>query len=89
MDSGQLVLGNYWIDVRPTDLWPDVFMTGPRQQRRLRKADYIDGWSVYTPQPRVVLLVEPEIRKPSANPRLDARTMYASRFPPLSTNPLI
>ena len=57
MDSGQLVLGNYWIDVRPDRLWPDVFMTGPRQQRRLRKSDYIDGWSVYTRNRGVVLLV--------------------------------
>lgn len=57
MDSGQLVLGNYWIDVSPDKLWPDVFMTGPRQQRRLRKSDYIDGWSVYTRNRGVVLLV--------------------------------
>jgi len=57
MDSGQLVLGNLWIDVRPDKLWPDVFMTGPRQQRRLRKSNYIDGWSLYTRNRGVVLLV--------------------------------
>jgi hypothetical protein len=57
MDSGQLVLGNFWIDVRPDRLWPDVFMTGPRQQRRLRAARYIDGWSVYTRNRGVVLLI--------------------------------
>jgi molybdate transport system substrate-binding protein len=57
MDSGVLSLGNYWIDVRPDRLWPDVFMTGPRQQRRLRKSKYIDGWSVYTRNRGVVLLV--------------------------------
>jgi ABC-type molybdate transport system substrate-binding protein len=57
MDSGQLVLGNFWVDVRPNKLWPDVFMTGPRQQRRLRKANYIDNWSVYTRNRGVVLLV--------------------------------
>ena len=57
MDSGQLVLGNYWIDVRPNKLWPDVFMTGPRQQRRLRKSNYIAGWSVYARNRGVVLLV--------------------------------
>lgn len=57
MDSGRLVLGNYWIDVRPDKLWPDVFMTGPRQQRRLLKFNYIDGWSVYTRNRGVVLLV--------------------------------
>ena len=57
MDSGQLVLGNFWIDVRPDKLWPDVFMTGPRQQRRLLAERYIDGWSVYTRNRGVVLLV--------------------------------
>jgi ABC-type molybdate transport system substrate-binding protein len=57
MDSGNLVLGNYWIDVRRDKLWPDVFMTGPRQQRRLRKSNYIDGWSVYTRNRGVVLLI--------------------------------
>ena len=57
MESGQLVLGNYWIDVRPNKLWPDVFMTGPRQQRRLRKANYIAGWSVYARNRGVVLLI--------------------------------
>ena len=57
MDSGQLSLGNYWIDVQPDRLWPDVFMTGPRQQRRLRKSSYIDGWSVYARNRGVVLLV--------------------------------
>jgi ABC-type molybdate transport system substrate-binding protein len=63
MDSGVLVLGNYWIDVRPDALWPDVFMTGPRQQRRLRKSNYIAGWSVYTRNRGVVLLIR------AGNPR--------------------
>ena len=57
MDSGQLVLGNFSIDVRPDRLWPDVFMTGPRQQRRLAASKYIDGWSVFTRNRGVVLLV--------------------------------
>jgi ABC-type molybdate transport system substrate-binding protein len=57
MDSGQLLLGNLWIDVRPGKLWPDVFMTGPRQQRRLQAAKYIDSWWVYTRNRGVVLLV--------------------------------
>jgi ABC-type molybdate transport system substrate-binding protein len=57
MDSGQLLLGNLWIDVRPDRLWPDVFMTGPRQQRRLQAAKYINSWSVYTRNRGVVLLV--------------------------------
>jgi len=57
MDSGQLALGNLWLDVRPDRLWPDVFMTGPRQQRRLQKGSYIDGWSVYARNRGVVLLV--------------------------------
>jgi molybdate transport system substrate-binding protein len=57
MDSGQLLLGNFWIDVRPDRLWPDVFMTGPRQQRRMKAAKYLDGWAVYTRNRGVVLLV--------------------------------
>jgi molybdate transport system substrate-binding protein len=57
MESGQLVLGNFWIDVRPDKLWPDVFMTGPRQQRRLA-GKYIDGWSVYARNRGAVLLVK-------------------------------
>ena len=57
MDSGQLVLGNFSIDIRPDRLWPDVFMTGPRQQRRLLASKYIDGWSVYTRNRGVILLV--------------------------------
>jgi ABC-type molybdate transport system substrate-binding protein len=57
MDSGQLALGNMWLDVTPDRLWPDVFMTGPRQQRRLAKSKYIESWSVYTRNRGVVLLV--------------------------------
>jgi len=57
MDSGQLLLGNFWLDVRPDRLWPDVFMTGPRQQKRMQAAKYIDGWSVYTRNRGIVLLV--------------------------------
>jgi molybdate transport system substrate-binding protein len=63
MESGQLLLGNFWIDVRRDRLWPDVFMTGPRQQRRLQKARFIDGWSVYARNRGVVLLVR------SGNPK--------------------
>ncbi len=57
MESGQLVLGNFWLDVRPGRLWPDVFMTGPRQQRRLKAAKYVEGWSVYARNRSSVLLV--------------------------------
>jgi molybdate transport system substrate-binding protein len=57
MQAGQLLLGNFWLDVRPDKLWPDVFMTGPRQQRRLQAAKYLDGWSVYTRNRGMVLLV--------------------------------
>ena len=58
MQAGQLVLGNFWIDVRPDKLWPDVFMTGAGQQRRLRAANYIERWSVYARNRGVVLLVQ-------------------------------
>jgi len=57
MQGGQLVLGNFWLDVRPDKLWPDVFMTGARQQRRLRAAKYVEKWSVYTRNRGTVLLV--------------------------------
>ena len=57
MESGQLALGNFWIDVRPDRLWPDVFMTGPRQQRRLQAARFVDGWSIYARNRGAVLLV--------------------------------
>jgi molybdate transport system substrate-binding protein len=57
MDSGQLALGNFWLDVRPDKLWPDVFMTGARQQRRLAMSKYVDGWSPYARNRGVVLLV--------------------------------
>ncbi len=57
MDSGELLLGNLSIDVRPGKLWPDVFMTGPRQQRRLQSAKYVDNWWVYTRNRGAVLLV--------------------------------
>jgi molybdate transport system substrate-binding protein len=57
MQAGQIVLGNFWIDVRPDKLWPDVFMTGARQQQRLHAANFIDGWSVYARNRGMVLLV--------------------------------
>src|SRR4051812_24333380 len=57
MDSCKLLLGNLSIDVRPGKLWPDVFMTGPRQQRRMRASKYVDEWSVYTRNKGMVLLV--------------------------------
>jgi molybdate transport system substrate-binding protein len=57
MESGQILLGNYWMDVAPDKLWPDVFMTGARQQRRLATLKHVDGWSVYTRNRGVVLLV--------------------------------
>lgn len=57
MRAGTFVLGNFWIEVRPGKLWPDVFMTGARQQRRLATAKYVDSWSVYTRNRGVVLLI--------------------------------
>jgi molybdate transport system substrate-binding protein len=58
MQRGRIVLGNFWIDVRPGALWPDIFMTGPRQQRRLAAARYVDRWSIYTRNRGVVLLIQ-------------------------------
>lgn len=82
MDSGQLVLGNLSIDVRPGKLWPDVFMTGPRQQKRLRATKYIDSWSNYTRNRGVVLLVRAgnpkKIRGLSDLAREDVRVAISS-----------
>ena len=82
MDSGQLVLGNLSIDVKPGKLWPDVFMTGPRQQKRLRAARYIDSWSNYTRNRGVVLLVRAgnpkKIRGLSDLTREDVRVAISS-----------
>jgi molybdate transport system substrate-binding protein len=57
MQAGQLALGNFWIDVWPDRLWPDIFMTGSRQQRRLLGANYIERWSVFARNRGSVLLV--------------------------------
>ena len=57
MQAGQLLLGNLSIDVRPDKLWPDVFMTGRPQQRRMQAAKYVEEWSVYTRNRGMVLLV--------------------------------
>ena len=82
MESGQLVLGNFWFDVRPDKLWPDVFMTGPRQQRRLRAAKYIEGWSIFTRNRGAVLLIRSgnpkNIRGISDLLREDVRVAFSS-----------
>ena len=57
MQSGKLVLGNYWFDVAPGKLWPDVFMTGPRQQKRLKDLGHIDSYTLYARNRGAVLLV--------------------------------
>ncbi|SEK85277.1 molybdate ABC transporter substrate-binding protein [Nitrosovibrio tenuis] len=57
MASGQLVVGNMWFDVRPGRLWPDVFMTGPRQQKRLFDDGHIDSYTIYARNRGIVLLV--------------------------------
>lgn len=55
MDSGKLVLGNFWID---TDyVWPDLFLTGPRQQKLLYTKGYSDGYYLYNRNNGVGLLV--------------------------------
>src|SRR6185369_15686668 len=82
MESGQLALGNFWIDVRPGALWPDVFMTGPRQQRRLQAVKLVDGWSVYARNRGSVLLVRSgnpkNIRSLSDLMRADVRVALSS-----------
>jgi len=57
MDSASCPWATTGSTCGPTSSGPTVFMTGPRQQRRLRKSNYIDGWSVYTRNRGVVLLV--------------------------------
>jgi accessory colonization factor AcfC len=58
MDNGKLQVGNFWFDVRPDALWPDVFMTNTGQQARLFKSGYIDKYSIYTRNRGIVLLIK-------------------------------
>jgi molybdate transport system substrate-binding protein len=57
MVSGQLIIGNMWLDIRPGQLWPDIFMTGPRQQKRLFEDGLIDSYTIYARNRGAVLLV--------------------------------
>lgn len=43
MEKGELDLGSYNIKVTPDTLWPDVFMTGLRQQRRLDRNGFAEN----------------------------------------------
>ncbi|MDB6062179.1 MAG: glycine/betaine transporter substrate-binding protein [Verrucomicrobiaceae bacterium] len=58
MDSGKLLVGNFWFDVRPDALWPDVFMTNTAQHARLSKSGYTEKYSIYTRNRGMVLLVK-------------------------------
>jgi len=58
MDVGKLQVGNFWFDVRPDALWPDVFMTNTAQHTRLFQSGYIEKYAVYTRNKGVVLLVK-------------------------------
>jgi ABC-type molybdate transport system substrate-binding protein len=55
MDSGKLVIGNFWIDT--DEVWPDVFLTGPKQQKTLFTKGYSDGYYLYNRNKGVGLLV--------------------------------
>lgn len=55
MDSGKLVLGNMWIDT--DQVWPDLFLTGPRQQKTLYTKGYASGYYLYNRNNGVGLLV--------------------------------
>jgi molybdate transport system substrate-binding protein len=83
MESGQLALGNLSIDVHPDRLWPDVFMTGPRQQRRLQAARFVERWSIYARNRGAVLLVRQgtpkNIRGLSDLAREDVRVAISSQ----------
>jgi hypothetical protein len=41
MASGRLASGNFVVDIGPGSLWPDVFMAGGREHRRLAAAGWI------------------------------------------------
>lgn len=56
MDSKRLVLGNFWLDLHHT--WPDIFLTGPRQQTMLSQRGYIRGYYLYARNRGVGLLVK-------------------------------
>jgi ABC-type molybdate transport system substrate-binding protein len=58
MDGGKLQVGNFWFDVRPDALWPDVFMTNTAQFTRLHNSGYIDKYSIYTRNRGTVLLIK-------------------------------
>src|SRR5258706_6789964 len=48
MQSGQLLLGNFWLEVRADKLCPVAFHTGPRTVQVLRGATEITSWAEYT-----------------------------------------
>lgn len=56
MQTGRLQMGNLWFDIGPEQLWPDVFMAGPRQQKRLHELGWIESYSLYARNRGVVLL---------------------------------
>jgi ABC-type molybdate transport system substrate-binding protein len=56
MASKRLVLGNFWLDLHHT--WPDLFLTGPRQQKILSQKGYAKGYYLYSRNRGVGLLVK-------------------------------
>lgn len=82
MASGALTLGNLTVSVNPKALWPDVFMTGPRQMARLSAGGHIDGYFTYACNRGSVLLVKKgnpkEIRGVADLARTDVRVAISS-----------
>ncbi len=58
MESRRLVLGNFWLDLHR--IWPDLFLTGPRQQGILRQKGFAKGYFLYARNRGVGLLVSKE-----------------------------
>lgn len=90
MDSGKLQVGNFWFDVRPDALWPDVFMTNTAQFTRLHNSGYIDKYSTYTRNRGVVLLIKAgnpkKIRGITDLARPDVAVAISAPAPPGNSN---
>lgn len=82
MVSGKLEVGNLWLDVAPGALWPDVFMTGPRQHQRLRQLGHVEAYFPYARNRGVGLLVKAgnpkQIRTAGDLARPDVRVAISS-----------
>lgn len=57
MESGELRVGNLALPIAPDRIWPDVFMTGPKEHARLKRMGLVDEPRTYARTRGAVLLV--------------------------------